>query len=196
MKKSERNLLILLGIVLVFAFPYLTSIFDLGGGNDATYYSEEKIAQLKHKKNQLPEIALALLTEEKESFKGSKRNLFIFGEAIDESAAEADTSKEEEYEDDPYAVEEETEKPAEEVKPVRRNLAGYQYVGYLLSNKNHKTAAFQWRGQIFVGQEGDTINDAFTIKEIKEKATTIHVIKGDFEQQLKLRSPVRSDGGN
>lgn len=197
MKKSERNLLVLLGTILLFALPYLYSSLNLGGAGDGSYYSEEKIAELKHKQNQLPEIDLQLLENEKENFKGSKRNLFIFGDAIDETAADdEEVGDEEEDAEDPYAVDAETEaQQAAERKPVKPSLAGYQYVGYHLSKKD-RTAAFQWRGQIFVGRIGDTINRAFEIKEIKENFTTIHVIKGDFEQQLKLRSPVSSNGGN
>lgn len=196
MKPSERNLLILLGVLLVFAIPYISSLFNLGSSSDGTYYSEEKISELKHTKNQLPQINLLLLEKEKDSFQGSRRNLFSFGDAVAENSGDEDsTDSENEDGEDPYAVEETPEETAQEEEPVRQNLAGYQYVGYLLSNEK-RTAAFEWRGQIFVGQIGDTINDAFKIQDIEENSTTIFVIKGDFEQQLKLRSPAGSDGGN
>ena len=199
MNKRERNLLVLLGIVVIVAGAY----YVFGMSSDPEYDElglsvdeAERIADLSVNTRGMPELSIEKLDEEKVKFAGAKRNLFIYASADTEITDEsAEDEVDESDETDAYEVPVTDE--GDEARPVQRRptIAGYEYIGLHSDVESGPTAVFSWRGRKFVGRQGQVVNEAFEIKEITRRYVLIHVIKGDFEQRLRLTSPAGATSG-
>jgi hypothetical protein len=197
MKKNEKRLLIILGILVVVSVPYFVSQWltageqydDLGLSVEASRYASALNINVQN----MPAIDLEVLSENKEAFTGASRNLFVAGRA-------ALTSRDLEEEDEPVVEPEEEIGPVlveeddqeEQSRPARGSLAGYEYLGYHVVGDT-RTALFFWRGRTFAGITGSVINNTFKIKQITGRAVVIQVMNGDFEQRLKLSAPASED---
>jgi hypothetical protein len=201
MKKNEKRLLIILGILVVITVPYFVSQWlstgeqydELGLSVEANRFASDLNLDVQN----MPDIDLEALSETKEAFTGASRNLFVFGQAAQipqglENEDEPIIEPEEEMES--ILVEEDDEEE-QQGRQARGSLAGYEYLGYHVVGDT-RTALFFWRGRTFVGIAGSVINDTFKIKQITSRSVIIQVLNGDFEQRLKLSAPASENTDN
>ena len=196
MNRRERNLLILLGLVLVVSLPFMP--FWGGGGERATGAGDDdspgepgrNADSTGQAAASFPRLDKELLSRQPEKFEGALRNLFTFSSAREELGSEGETGDDIEYaEVSGNSGTAEGDEASSTGRPARQRLTDYEYLGFI-EREGAKHAAFLWRGRYFSGQIGDTINKTFEIKAIENNSILIYVIGGDFEQRLTLEPPV------
>jgi hypothetical protein len=195
MKRRERNLLILLGIVIIASLPFMpfwgsgqqTTARQRGGSDQGEGGSPKPgIANAES----FPRLDKELLAQEPAKFEGALRNLFTFSETRGKQAtvSESDDEYSDSSDDSETASSTENTQGASVAEPAKQQLTDYEYLGFI-ERDGTRHAAFFWRGRYFTGIAGDTINETFEIKSIEQDFVLIYVIGGDFEQKLKLNPP-------
>ena len=188
MSRSERNWLILLGIVFLVSIPFWPFWGDQGAGGRGGLGALDRAGAWE---STFPRLRSDLLVEKPEKFDGALRNLFTFSEARrggggdeedDDEAVEVNTARQ--------APELTREQRAEERRAARakQQLRDYEYLGFV-ERGGERIAAFLCRGEYYYGRNGQTVNEAFEIRGIEQDTVKIYVLSGEFEQQLKLQKP-------
>lgn len=198
MSKRERNLVVLLALVALVTSPWWPIWSDQGTDRFGIDQSANQMFEsLRRQQADMPNLDLSGLMDRKQPFTGAQRNLFEFGQVRAEEEPveiiEENPQEEEDY-GDPLMVTESPVRETQEARPAQRQrLSGYECLGIFI-REEASYATFQWREQIFVGTEGDMINDAFRIEKIKEDGVSIFVLDGEYNQQLKMNSPAGPQG--
>lgn len=196
MNSSTRNLLLLLGAVVIIAIPFLPIWGNAGtdeDGNGIAGGADRPSA--RRATPDLPALRLDLLKAPSEGLPGNGRNIFAGGaitEPAEDQFAEEETVEEEEEPEDIDSA-----PVAESVEQAERNsghIAGYNYLG-IVETAEGPVATFAFRGLTFYGRVGDTINETFVIKEITRSFVTIRVVSNDIEQRLRLGAPGAANPG-